>query len=54
MITYVPSDSTETDLAETGQYATEVAANATSNDFAIETIDHGTLPAEPTAQPKVG
>ena len=52
--TYVPSDSTETDLAETGQYATEVDANATSNDFAIETIDLGTLPAEPTAQPKVG
>jgi GTP-binding protein HflX len=52
--TYVPSDSTETDLAETGQYATEVAANANSTDFAIETIDLGTLPAEPTAQPKVG
>jgi hypothetical protein len=57
--TYVPSDQTDTDQTDTDQTQAEQTAlehdeNETISDFAIETIDLGTLPAEPTAQPKVG
>jgi hypothetical protein len=47
--TYVPTDPTDTDPNSLND-----DAKAASSDFAIETIDLGTLPAEPTAQPKVG
>jgi hypothetical protein len=52
--TYVPSDQTDTDQTQAEQTALEHDENETISDFAIETIDLGTLPAEPTAQPKVG
>jgi hypothetical protein len=47
--TYVPTDPTDTDPNSLND-----DAKAASRDFAIETIDLGTLQAEPTAQPKVG